>query len=146
MSFIDRTYTRAFCDTNILIYAFDKIEHEKQSIAAKLLKDLMNRSSLSISTQVLQEFFVTVTRKIKQPLSVVNAISVMDDLSQWYVFTVDKSAIRKAALLSEDVCLSFWNALIVVSASRSGSKILFSEDMNHGQKILDIEIVNPFLP
>ncbi len=145
MNFIDKMGASAFCDTNILIYAFDKIEHEKRSIAIKLLKDLMGHSRLNISTQVLQEFFVTVTRKIKKPLSVENAISVMDDLSQWFVFTVDKAAIRKAAGLSGDACLSFWDALIVVSASRSGSRVLFSEDLNHGQVILDVEIINPFL-
>ena len=65
-------------------------------------------------------------------------------LRAWPLFVVDCAAIRDAAHLAEDASLSFWDALIVVSASRSGAARLYTEDLNHGQTILGVEVTNPF--
>ena len=100
---------------------------------------------MRISTQVLQELFVTLTRKGAEPASKDDAILRLEELSAWSLFCVDYSAIHRAALLSRDAVLSFWDALIVVSAFRSGAKTLYTEDLSHGQEILGVRVVNPFV-
>jgi predicted nucleic acid-binding protein len=94
---------------------------------------------------VLQEFFVTVTGKIRRPLSRHRALEIMDDLAQWPLLTTDYSLIREAVLLAGDVKLSFWDALIIAAAARSGASRLYTEDLSHGQTVLGVEVVNPFI-
>jgi predicted nucleic acid-binding protein len=134
----------AFVDTNVLVYAFDQGEKERQEKAAALVRKLTEEGCLLLSTQVLQEFYVTVVRKIAQPVSSAQALSIMDDLAEWPLFTVDYPAIRQAVDLSTSNQLSFWDALVVVSAARSGAKLLYTEDLNHGQEIAKVRICNPF--
>ncbi len=134
----------AFVDTNILVYAFDQREQPKREVAGHLLRDLAAADQLRMSTQVLQEFFATTTRKLKPPLPPRRALETIDDLCQWPIHQVDPDTIRRAGLLSEEAQLSFWDALIVVSASLSGAETLYTEDLNHGQTILGVKVVNPF--
>lgn len=135
----------AFVDTNIVVYAFDRGEPRKSEIAAALLEDLAAAGRLRLSTQVLQEFFVTTTRKLRPPLPPRQALDTMDDLARWPVHVVDPPTIRRAGLLSDEAQLSFWDALIVVSASLNDAETLYTEDLNHGQTIMGVRIVNPFL-
>jgi predicted nucleic acid-binding protein len=134
----------AFVDTNILVYAFDRSGSPKKDLAIKLLNHLLEHDRIRLSTQVLQELFVTLTRKVRQPCSVSEALGRLADLSVWPLFLVDYAAIRDAGLLCEEARLSFWDALVIVSAARSGAATLYTEDLNHGQRILGIRIVNPF--
>ncbi len=134
----------AFVDTNVLAYAFEIGESPRKAVARELLAKLTAEETLRISTQVLQELFVTLTRKALQPSSVDEAIARLDELSMWPLFSIDYSAVRQAALLSRDAVLSFWDALIVVAAARSGARTLYSEDLSHGQEILGVRVVNPF--
>ena len=136
----------AFVDTNVLVYAFDKGEPSRRHIARRLIEKLIDEDRIRLSTQVLQEFFVAVTRKVQQRCSTAQALALLEDFTAWPLFVVDYAAIRDAAHLAEDASLSFWDALIVVSASRSGAARLYTEDLNHGQKILGVEITNPFSP
>ena len=136
----------AFVDTNVLVYAFDKGEPSRREIARRLLEKLIDEDRIRLSTQVLQEFFVTVTRKVPQRCSTAQALALLEDFTAWPLFVVDYSAIRDAAHLAEDASLSFGDALIVVGASRSGAVRLYCEDLNHGQTILGVEITNPFSP
>jgi predicted nucleic acid-binding protein len=134
----------AFVDTNILVYAFERADSPRKAAARELVEGLLDTDRIRLSTQVLQELFVTLTRKCKAPCSPAEAAKHLDDLAAWPPFVVDYPAIREAVALSTDAKLSFWDALIVVSAARSGAKVLYSEDLNHGQRIHGVEVRNPF--
>ena len=69
---------------------------------------------------------------------------MLEDLSAWPLVVVDYTAIRAAAELTDRARLSFWDALMVVAAARSGSSVLYTEDMNDGQEILGVRVRNPF--
>lgn len=133
-----------FIDTNVLVYAFERSASEKKQIAQKLLSELMDGDRLRVSTQVLQELFVTLTRKVMRPCSSDEALDLLEHLTAWPLMVVDYAAIRAAVELTGQARLSFWDALIVVAAARSGASILYSEDLNHGQEILGVRITNPF--
>ncbi len=135
----------AFVDTNILVYALERSDSPKKRTAARLMSGLIATDRLRVSTQVLQELFVTLTRKVARPCSATEALSVIDDLAAWPLFAIDHAAIRSAGELTEQSSISFRDALILIAASRSGAAVVYTEDLNHGQKILDLEIVNPFL-
>src|SRR5436190_2201696 len=97
-------------DTNILVYAFDPSQGQKHFPAAKICRELLEQDSICLSTQILQELYVTLTRNACIPVD--TALSVLDDLSQWLVFSVDYRAIRDAVVIARDCRLSFWDALL----------------------------------
>jgi predicted nucleic acid-binding protein len=134
----------SFVDTNVLVYAFDKSGSPKTLVAQELLNQLMDEDRLRLSTQVLQELFVTLTRKVSQPCSIGEALAVLEDLAAWPLMVVDYAAIRAAGGLSGQQKLSFWDALIVIAAARTGATVLYTEDLNHGQEILGVRVTNPF--
>ena len=134
----------SFVDTNVLVYAFDKSSSPKKLVAQRLMNELMADDLLRLSTQVLQELFVTLTRKVHQPCSSEEALTVLEDLAAWPLMVVDYSAIRAAVGLADQAKVSFWDALIVVAAARTGAAVLYTEDLNGGQEILGVRIVNPF--
>ena len=134
----------SFVDTNVLVYAFDKIGSPKQQIAQRLMNELMEEDRLRVSTQVLQELFVTLTRKVSQPCSSADALAVLEDLTAWPLMVIDYEAIRAAITLADQAMLSFWDALVVVAAARTGATVLYTEDLNHGQEILGVRVSNPF--
>lgn len=134
----------SFVDTNVLVYAFDKSSSAKKRVAALLLNELMEDDRLRVSTQVLQELFVTLTRKVSQRCSNEEALRVLEDLAAWPLMVVDFAAIRAAIELAHQAELSFWDALVVVAAARSGAAVLYTEDLNDGQEILGVRITNPF--
>ena len=134
----------SFVDTNVLVYAFDKSGSAKKRVAQRLLNELMDEDRLRVSTQVLQELFVTLTRKARQRCSSEEALAVMEDLTAWPLMVVDYAAIRAAVGLADQAKISFWDALIVVAAARVGAAVLYTEDLNDGQEILGVRISNPF--
>lgn len=134
----------AFVDTNVLVYAYQAEPDRKQIAARRLLRDLGGRGALRTSTQVLQELYYTITRKGESRAGSSAALKFIDELAEWPVFVNDVVSLREAARLAERDTLSFWDALIVVAAARSGAARLYTEDMQHGRKLLGIEIVNPF--
>ena len=133
-----------FVDTNVLVYAFDRSGSAKQRAAQRLLNELMEQDRLRVSTQVLQEVYVTLTRKARACCSSGEALAVLEDLAAWPLMVVDYGAIRAAVRLGEQAKLSFWDALVVVAAARSGAAVLYTEDMNDGQEILGVRVRNPF--
>jgi len=135
----------AFLDTNILVYTVDPTEEAKRRIAIDLIEELGSSGRLRASTQVLQEFFVVTTRKLEPSLSVRDALDHIEDLTRWPIHVVNPADIRRAGLLSQEARLSFWDALIVVAAARSGAETLYTEDLNHGQTIEGVRVVNPFV-
>jgi predicted nucleic acid-binding protein len=134
-----------FVDTNVLVYAFDKSSSPKKRLAQRLMNELMEEDRLRVSTQVFEELFVTLTRKVSQPCSNEEALGVLDDLAAWPLMVVDYAAIRAAVELAGHASLSFWDALVVVAAARTGAAVLYTEDLNDGQEILGVRISNPFV-
>ena len=134
----------SFVDTNVLVYAFDEGGSPKKQVAKRLMSELMDEDRLRVSTQVLLELFVTLTRKVSQPCSRDEALAVLEDLAAWPVAVVDYAAIRAAVGLAGQAQLSFWDALVVVAAARAGAAVLYTEELRDGQEILGVRISNPF--
>ena len=135
---------RTFVDTNVLLYAHDASETEKQPIARALLEGLWADRSGVLSTQVLQEFYVVATRKFKPPMRRSEARELVALYATWPVVQVDVELILDATALEERAQLSFWDALIVEAARRGGAARIVSEDLQDGRRIANIAIEDPF--
>ncbi len=135
---------RTFVDSNVLLYAHDASETEKQPIARALLEDLWSNRSGVVSTQVLQEFYVVATRKFGPPMRRSEAREIVALYATWPVVKIDVGLILDAAALEERLQLSFWDALIIEAARRAGAMRLASEDLQGGRRIAGIAIENPF--
>jgi predicted nucleic acid-binding protein len=134
-----------FFDTNVLVYAYDLSAGKKHEAAAELLKACWEYENGRLSIQVLQEFFVTVTRKIALPLDVPTARQIVADLAQWKLHTPEADDLLQAIDFQQNYQLSFWDALVVESAVRLGCKWLVTEDLSHNQVFGGVQVVNPFL-
>lgn len=111
---------KLFVDTNILIYAHDIDAGEKHSIAQKLIMELWENRLGVLSIQVLQEFYVNVTRKIADPLTPAQARSIIDIYSHWELVLNSAATILRGSEIQERYKLSFWESLIVASAMEAG--------------------------
>ncbi len=134
----------SFVDTNVLVYCFESSDSRKKHLAQQLLIQLMDDNLLRVSTQVLQELFVTLTKKVSQRCSSQEALTLLDELAAWPVMVIDYAAVSSAVSLSANTEISFWDALAVVAAAQSGAAVLYTEDLNDGQEILGVRISNPF--
>ena len=131
-------------DTNVLVYAHDLSEQDRCPVAQARLGELWESRTGVLSTQVLQEFYVVATRKLRLPLSRRLARSVVEAYSAWPVVQVDSAMILAASVLEEGHSLSFWDALIVEGARRAGAERVLSEDLQTGRRLAGITIENPF--
>ncbi len=136
--------TRTFVDTNVLVYAHDSSAGRKNEIARDTLLDLWESGMGILSTQVLQEFFTTLTRKIAKPVESASARQIIEDLLKWTVVINDGDSILAAIDIYNRYKLSFWDSMIVQAAVRGGAEVLLSEDMSDGQIIHGVRISNPF--
>lgn len=136
---------RQFVDTNVLVYAHDTSAGEKHERAAELVRSLWESRQGCLSVQVLQEFYVSVTRKVASPLDMDQAQRLVRDLSFWHIQIPDAGDVLGAIDLQRRYQLSFWDAMIVRSAAECGCQIIWSEDLQHGQEYIDMRLVNPFL-
>jgi predicted nucleic acid-binding protein len=134
---------KTFVDTNVLIYAHDVDARAKQEIARSILRELWSQHAGALSPQVLQEFYVNVTRKIASPLSKPSARAVVDNYAIWCVDTTPAD-ISAAFRIEDEACIGFWDALIVAAARKAGADRILSEDLNAGQIISGVRIENPF--
>ena len=134
-----------FVDTNILVYAHDASETARQPAAQAVLAELWRTRTGTLSTQVLQEFYVVATRKYDPPMPRREARDLVDAYSQWQLVQIDVPLIVAASQLEERHSLSFWDALIVEAARRSGATRLVTEDLQTGRRIAGVLIDNPFL-
>ena len=135
---------RDFVDANILVYAFDASAGKKRMAAEQLLARLWETGTGCLSVQVLQEFFVTVTRKVAQPLSVDEAADRIRELTTWKVFAPTADDVLAAIALHKQANVSFWDAMIVQAAAESGCDTLWTEDLNDGQMLRGVRIRDPF--
>ena len=136
---------KTFVDTNILIYAHDADAGDKQRVAARVLEDLWESRLGVISTQVLQEFYVNVTRKIARPVERSVAREIVRAYGAWQLERPGRDEILHASELEQRYRLQFWDALIVATAIAGGASVLLSEDFFHGRRVAGIVIRNPFL-
>ena len=136
---------KVFVDTNILVYAHDNQAGVKQEVAKRALLGLGQDRSGALSMQVLQEFYVAVTKKLAHPLSKDVAREIVEDFSHWCVATTPE-ALMLAFRIEDETRISFWDALILAAAIKSGATRILSEDLRHGQTIAGVRIENPFKP
>ena len=135
---------RTFIDTNILVYAYDASAGAKHLAARQILADLWNSGCGVVSMQVLEEFFVTVTRKLPKPLDLSRAREIVIDMLKWETATIDGDTILDAIDLHRDHGISFWDSLILAAAASAGCTLLYSEDLSSGRIVARINIKNPF--
>ena len=133
---------KAFLDTNVLAYAADRRNPEKQGIARRLLRDRAKAQTGVISTQVLQEYYVVATAKLG-----FDPVRAKRHVRKWQNFeliTVSCRLIEEAIDISMGNQISFWDSLILGCARSAQCEQLLTEDMNDGQMIHSVRIVNPF--
>lgn len=132
-----------FLDTNILIYAAAGrgTEKNKRNRALKLIET----EDFGLSTQILQEFYVTVTRKIEVPLSAEMALKWIEQLRAFPCVPIDTSLMIIAIEISERYRISYWDGAVVAAAESLNAKTLYSEDLNHTQSYGIPRVINPFL-
>ena len=133
-----------FVDTNILIYAHDASAGAKHDQARALLQSLWQERAGGLSIQVLQEFYVNVTRKVARPMTPAAAAAIIGELAAWQVHRPDVDDVLEAIRLQTSRKLSFWDAMILTSARRLGCATLWSEDMSHKQQYEGVTVINPF--
>ncbi|UUY04802.1 PIN domain-containing protein [Svornostia abyssi] len=134
---------RAFVDTNVLVYAHDVSEPEKQQRAAALLASRVN--DLVISAQVLGEFFNAVTRRLPTPLSTADAAAAVAGLSLLPVVPVDAQLVRAGIEIHEAHQVSYWDGLILAAARSARCGTLLTEDLHTGATLAGVTVENPFV-
>jgi len=136
---------RQFVDSNLLIYSNDALAGEKNTRAQSLLDELWRRREGCVSIQVLQEFYVTATTKLRHPLDVTEAAARLERFAAWIVHEPRPRDLLAAIDLQKDYRISFWDAMIVQSARSLDCRILWTEDLNDGQHYAGVLVRNPFL-
>lgn len=134
-----------FVDSNVLVYRHDTADPQKQGRAEAWLAHLWRTRNGRLSTQVLQEFYINVTKKLKPGLSRQAAREEIRDLIAWGPVSVDADVIEAAWVIQDRFGLSFWDSLIVAAAQACGCRYLLTEDLQHGQDLNGIRVTNPFL-
>jgi predicted nucleic acid-binding protein len=134
---------RTFLGTNILVYAEDRRDPVKQRKALDLIKKQLEQRTGVVSLQVLQEYFVSVTKKLKLDAGI--ARNKVEIFSRFNVAEPAATDILAAIDMYRLHGFSFWDALVLRMASQAGCSVLLSEDLQHGQEIDGVRIVNPFL-
>jgi predicted nucleic acid-binding protein len=134
---------RTFVDTNVLIYAHDSDAKSKREVARHILAELWSSRTGVLSMQVLQEFYVNVTRKIAVPLPKSAAREIASSYAIWCI-EITPAEILSAFQIEDQSKIGFWDALIVASAIKCGASRILSEDLNPGQMIAGVRIENPF--
>ncbi len=135
-----------FVDSNILIYAHDADAGPKRDRAVERLRQLWESGTGRLSVQVLQEFYVDVTRKLSTPVSRSTAREVVSSYAAWVKEPTTPDTVIRAIDIAEMAQIMFWDALIVASAEEAQATQIYSEDLNAGQTIAGIKIVNPLAP
>jgi predicted nucleic acid-binding protein len=134
---------KCFLDTNILIYQLDGRDNAKQKKCRDLVRELVQNHEAVISTQVLQEFYVACTAKLKIKALLVKGI--MHGFGNMEVVQVGPDLINEAIDTSIQYKISFWDSLVIVSAESAKCQLLLTEDLNDGQIIRNVKIQNPLI-
>ena len=135
---------KVFVDSNVLVYAHDADAGDKQRIAADVVAQILDTRSGVLSLQVLQEFYSTVTRKLRSAITRDVARDLLRSYSSWTIQTLTPEDVVAASFIEQRYQLSIWDALIIQAAVLAGARKLLSEDLQHGQSISGVTIENPF--
>jgi len=133
-----------FADTNVLVYARDASEAEKQPRAEAWMRYLWVERAGRLSHQVLQEFYITVTAKLDPGLAPSDAREDIRALFAWQPIPVDHRLFQDAWSLQDRFQLAWWDALIVAAAATTGCRFLLTEDLQHQQVFGDVTVISPF--
>jgi predicted nucleic acid-binding protein len=133
-----------FVDTNVLVYAHDSSAGSKHERARTLLQALWRDRTGGLSIQVLQEFYVTTTRKVARPLTPEASAQIISDLAVWQVHRPDVNDVLEAIQLQARWQISFWDAMILTSARKLGCALVWSEDLGSGVDYAGVLVRNPF--
>jgi predicted nucleic acid-binding protein len=133
-----------FCDTNVILYAYDTTAGPKRERARTLLHRLWDSGEGAVSIQVLQELFVNLTKKVTPALAIAEARTIVADMATWQVVAPTAADVISAI----DGCarwqISFWDAMVLTSAHSAGATLVWSEDLNDGQEFDGLVVRNPF--
>jgi len=135
---------KVFVDTNVLVYSRDASEPEKQQLAMAWMARLWESGRGRLSFQVLQEFYVTVTQKLKPGLEISRAQNDVRTLLAWRPIPVDARIMEGAWFVQKRYGLGWWDSLIVATAQQSNCRYLLSEDLQESQLLDHLEVINPF--
>lgn len=135
---------KAFVDTNILVYARDQAAGAKQARADALMRELWATRQGRVSVQVLNEYFVIVTQKLKPGMARDDAWSDLVALQAWSPVPMDWKLLEQGRNLQQQHALSWWDALIIAAAQIAGCDVLYSEDLADGAVLGGVRVVNPF--
>ncbi|MBI3203077.1 MAG: PIN domain-containing protein [Myxococcales bacterium] len=135
---------RTFIDTNVFVYLFDDSEPKKQTVARKRLEHEQASRELVVSTQVLQELYVALTRGKSPIASPELASRAVREVAAYTVAQVDTPLVLEAIESCTRHQISFWDALILRAAHGSGCATLLTEDLNHGQLFDGVRVESPF--
>lgn len=136
---------KCFVDTNILVYAHDHTAGPKHQQARLLTQTLWGSMNGVVSTQVLQELYVSLRRKSRSPLPVSEVERILLDYFEWEVVVNDRASLIRAIELETRYRISFWDALMLQAAESAGAGTVNTEDLNHGQRYAGVKVVNPFV-
>lgn len=132
-----------FADTNVLLYAIST--HPLEAAKAAIARELLDRTDIAISTQVLQEFYVQATRPTRtDPLTHEQAAALVEAFARFAIQDITLSIVRASLELKARFGLSYWDCAIVESARAIGCAVVLSEDMSDGQDLNGVRVVNPF--
>ena len=134
--------SKVFFDTNILVYLWDKRYPKKQARSRELVRTEFSHGAPCVSVQVLQEFFTTVTKKLG--VAPVRAKEIISDFRTFETVLTDPGDVLSAIDASIDWQISFWDALIITAARKANCAVVYSEDLNGGQRYGSVRVINPF--
>ena len=133
-----------FVDTNVLVYVRDRTEEDKQRRAAEWVGEIWESGLGRLSYQVLQEYYVTLTKKLDPPRSVEDVREDVSALQAWRPVPTDQDTIERAWQVQDRYGYSWWDALIVAAALKVGSRYLLTEDLHSGQVLDTLTVISPF--
>ena len=135
---------RVFVDANVLVYVRDATEPAKQEMAERWLRELWSGGNGRVSIQVLQEFYVTVTQKLRPGMRRAAAREDVKSLFSWQPVTQDRHLLDEAWALQDRFQLSWWDAPVIAAAVRTRCRYLLSEDFQDGMVFGDVMVIDPF--
>jgi len=135
---------KCFVDTNILVYAHDHSAGAKCEKALLLTAELWDSGTGVLSTQVLQELYIALRRKVSSPLSVSETEQILRDYFAWEIVVNNRESVIRAISMETRYKVSFWDGLILQAAERAGATVLYTEDLSHSQMYGTVRVRNPF--
>jgi predicted nucleic acid-binding protein len=134
----------AMIDTNVLVYAASVFEGDR--VKTRIAQDLLFNHSIGLSSQVLQEFVVVSTKKVRREWKLDDALDWIEALEDFPCLPIDAALVRFGGEMAMRYQLSYWDGAILAAAHRLDASILYTEDLNHGQVYGSVRVENPFRP